>query len=153
MPQGSDSNQNYYSFIDNNTTPLVFIHGVGLDHQMWEPQTNSLKEYSIITYDLLGHGKTPFNKEEITLDDFSKQLLSVLDFLKVDKCNLVGFSLGSLIALDFASKFQDKLKSLTVIGTTYKRTDKERALVVDRFNQAKLNKPISKQALKRWFSD
>ena len=153
MSQGSDSNQNYYSFIDNNTTPLVFIHGVGLDHQMWEPQTNSLKEYSIITYDLLGHGKTPFNKEEITLDDFSKQLLSVLDFLKVDKCNLVGFSLGSLIALDFASKFQSRLKSLTVIGTTYKRTDNERALVVDRFNQAKLNKPISKQALKRWFSD
>ena len=153
MPQGSDSNQNYYSFINNNTTPLVFIHGVGLDHQMWEPQTNSLNEYSTITYDLLGHGKTPFNKEEITLDDFSKQLLSVLDFLKVDKCNLVGFSLGSLIALDFASKFQSRLKSLTVIGTTYKRTDNERALVVDRFNQAKLNKPISKQALKRWFSD
>ena len=153
MPQGSDSNQNYYSFIDNNTTPLVFVHGVGLDHQMWEPQTSSLKEYSIITYDLLGHGKTPFNKEEITLDDFSKQLLSVLDFLKVDKCNLVGFSLGSLIALDFASKFQGRLKSLTVIGTTYKRTDNERALVVDRFNQAKLNKPISKQALRRWFTD
>jgi pimeloyl-ACP methyl ester carboxylesterase len=120
---------------------------------MWEPQINFFKEYSTITYDLLGHGKTPFNKEEITLDDFSKQLLSILEFLKVDKCNLVGFSLGSLIALDFASKFQGRLKSLTVIGTTYKRTDNERALVIDRFNQAKLNKPISKQALKRWFSD
>ncbi|MDC1159115.1 alpha/beta hydrolase [Candidatus Pelagibacter sp.] len=153
MSQGLDSKQNYYSFIDNKTTPVVFIHGVGLNHQMWEPQTNSLKEYSTITYDLLGHGKTPFNKEEITLDDFSKQLLSILEFLKVDKCNLVGFSLGSLIALDFASKFQSRLKSLTVIGTTYKRTDNERALVVDRFNQAQLNKPISKQALKRWFSD
>ena len=153
MPQGLDSNQNYYSFIDNNTAPLVFIHGVGLDHQMWDPQIQSLNKYSTITYDLLGHGKTPFNKEEITLDDFSKQLYSILEFLKVDKCNLIGFSLGSLIALDFASKFQDKLNSLTVIGTTYKRTDDERALVVERFNQAKLNKPISKQALKRWFSD
>jgi (E)-2-((N-methylformamido)methylene)succinate hydrolase len=153
MPQGLDSKQNYYSFIDNNTTPLVFIHGVGLNHQMWEPQINSLKEHSIITYDLLGHGKTPFNKEKITLNDFSNQLLSLLEFLKIDKCNLIGFSLGSLIALDFASNFQDKLNSLTVIGTTYKRTEEERALVIDRFNQAKLNKPISKQALKRWFSD
>jgi (E)-2-((N-methylformamido)methylene)succinate hydrolase len=153
MPQGLDFNQNYYSFIDNNTTPLVFIHGVGLNHQMWEPQIKFLNEYSTITYDLLGHGKTPFNKKEITLDNFSEQLLSILDFLKVDKCNLIGFSLGSLIALDFASKFQDKLNSLTVIGTTYKRTDDERALVIERFNQAKLNKPISKQALKRWFSD
>ncbi|MDA9604425.1 alpha/beta hydrolase [Candidatus Pelagibacter sp.] len=153
MPQGIDSNQNYYSFIDNNKIPLVFIHGVGLNHQMWKPQINSLKEYSIITYDLLGHGKTPFNREEITLNDFSNQLLSILEFLKIDKCNLIGFSLGSLIALDFASNFQDRLSSLTVIGTTYKRTDEERALVIDRFNQAKLDKPISKQALKRWFSD
>ena len=153
MPQGLDSNENYYSFVDNNTTPLVFIHGVGLNHQMWKPQVNALKERSIITYDLLGHGKTPFYKDTITLNDFSNQLLSLLEFLKVDKCNLIGFSLGSLIALDFASNFQDRLSSLTVIGTTYKRTDKERAFVIDRFNQAKLNKPISRQALKRWFSD
>ncbi len=153
MVEGLDSNQNYYSFINNNTTPVVFIHGVGLNHQMWEPQINSLKEYSMIAYDLLGHGKTSLNKEEITLNDFSDQLLSILRFLKIDKVNLVGFSLGSLIALDFASKFKDRLNKLILIGTTYKRTDDERALVLDRYNQAKLNKPISKLALKRWFSD
>ncbi len=45
----------------------------------------------------------------------------------------MGFSLGSLIALDFASKFQHKLKSLTLIGTTYKRTAEQRALVIERF--------------------
>ena len=55
--------------------------------------------------------------------------------------------------LEFASKFKDKLNSLTVSGTTYKRTEEERSKVIDRFNQAKLNKPISKQALKRWFTD
>ena len=95
-------------------TPLVFIHGVGLDHKMWEPQINSLNDHSIITYDLLGHGRTPYNKEEVTLNDFSNQLDDLLQFLKVDKINLIGFSLGSLIALDFASKFQDKLKTLNI---------------------------------------
>jgi len=153
MPHSFDPNQNYYSFIDNNTEPLVFIHGVGLDHKMWDAQVNSLSDHSIITYDLLGHGKTPYNKEEVTLNDFSNQLDYLLKFLKIDKVNLVGFSLGSLIALDFASKFQHKLKSLTVIGTTYKRTVEQRDLVVERFEQAKLHKPISKQALKRWFTD
>ena len=153
MSQGFDLDQNYYSFIDNNTVPLVFVHGVGLDHQMWKPQINSLNEYSTITYDLLGHGKTPFNKEEVTLNNFSNQLVSLLNFLKIEKINLIGFSLGSLIGLDFASKFQNKLNTLTLIGTTYKRTKKERSQVIDRFNQAKLNKPVSKQALKRWFSD
>ena len=33
---------------------VVFIHGVGLDQQMWKPQIVALKEYSTITYDLLG---------------------------------------------------------------------------------------------------
>ena len=153
MSQGFDLDQNYYSFIDNNTVPLVFVHGVGLDHQMWKPQINSLNEYSTITYDLLGHGKTPFNKEEVTLNNFSNQLVSLLNFLKIEKINLIGFSLGSLIGLDFASKFQNKLNTLTLIGTTYKRTEKEKFQVIDRFNQAKLNKPISKQALTRWFTD
>jgi pimeloyl-ACP methyl ester carboxylesterase len=153
MPHNFDPNQNYYSFIDNNTEPLVFIHGVGLDHKMWDSQIALLNNYSTITYDLLGHGKTPYNKEEVTLNDFSDQLDYLLKFLKIDKINLVGFSLGSLIALDFASKFQNRLKSLAVIGTTYKRTTDQRALVVERFEQAKLNKPISKQALNRWFTD
>ena len=153
MSQSFDPNQNYYSFIDNGTTPIVFIHGVGLDHKMWRHQIESLKEYSTITYDLLGHGKTPYNKEEVSLNDFSNQLVLLLKFLKIDKINLVGFSLGSLIALDFASKFQNKLAKLILLGTTYKRTEKERSQVIDRFNQAKLNKPLSKQALKRWFSD
>jgi len=153
MPHNFDPNQNYYSFIDNNTEPLVFVHGVGLDHKMWDSQIASFNNCSTITYDLLGHGKTPYNKEEITLNDFSDQLDYLLKFLKIDKINLIGFSLGSLIALDFASKFQNKLKSLTVIGTTYKRTEEQKALVIERFKQAKLNKPISKQALKRWFTD
>ena len=153
MSQNFDPNQNYYSYNDNNTVPVVFIHGVGLDHQMWKSQIVALKEYSTITYDLLGHGKTIHNKEEVTLDDFSNQLTSILNFLKIDKINLVGFSLGSLIALDFASKFQDKLNNLVLIGTTYKRSVEQRALVIERFEQAKLNKPISKQALKRWFTD
>ena len=153
MPHNFDPSQNYHSFIDNKTDPLVFIHGVGLDHKMWDSQIVSLNNYSTITYDLLGHGKTPYNKEEVTLNDFSDQLDYLLKFLEIDKINLIGFSLGSLIALDFASKFQNKLKSLTVIGTTYKRTREQRALVIERFEQAKLSKSISRQALKRWFTD
>ena len=132
MSQGFDLNGNYYSFVNNNTVPLVFIHGVGLDHKMWKPQIDSLKNYSTLTYDLLGHGKTDLTLNEITLDDFSNQLRSILKFLKIDKINLIGFSLGSLIAINFASKFQNVLERLTLIGTTYKRTDEQRAKVLER---------------------
>ena len=153
MSQNFDLNQNYYLFNKKNSIPIVFIHGVGLDHQMWNDQTDYFNEYSTLTYDLLGHGKTPCNKEKLSLKDFSDQLLEILDYLKIEKIHLIGFSLGSLIALDFSSHFQKKVEKLILIGTTYKRSNVERSLVLDRYNQAKLNKPISKQALKRWFSD
>jgi len=153
MSENFDPNQNYYFFNKKKSIPVVFIHGVGLDHQMWVKQVNYLNEFSILTYDLLGHGKTPFNKDKLSLKDFSDQLLGLLDYLKIEKINLVGFSLGSLIALDFSSRYQEKIDKLILIGTTYKRSDQERSLVLERYNQAKLNKPISKQALKRWFSD
>ena len=153
MSQNFDPNQNYYFFNKKDSIPIVFIHGVGLNHQMWNNQVDYLNEFSILTYDLLGHGKTPCNKDKLSLKDFSYQLLRILDYLKIEKINLVGFSLGSLISLDFTSRFQNKVEKLILIGTTYKRSDQERSLVLDRYNQAKLNKPISKQALKRWFSD
>ena len=73
------NNQNHYTFINNKTVPIVFIHGVGLDSNMWGPQINYFKDYSTITYDLLGHGKTPFKKEEIKMKDYVDQLLSLTE--------------------------------------------------------------------------
>ena len=153
MSNNFDPNQNHYIYVKKDNTPLVFIHGVGLDHQMWKPQIENLNEFSTITYELLGHGKTPCKKGKLNLTDFSNQLNEILEHLNIEKIHLVGFSLGSLIALDFASKSEDKIDKLILIGTTYKRSSEERSLVLDRYNQAKLNKPISKQALKRWFTD
>jgi pimeloyl-ACP methyl ester carboxylesterase len=153
MSKNFDPNQNHYFYYKKDSIPLVFIHGVGLNNQMWNEQVDYLNEFSILTYDLIGHGKTPCNKDKLTLKDFSNQLLEILDYLNIERINLVGFSLGSLIALDFSARYQKKLEKLILIGTTYKRSDQERSLVLDRYNQAKLNKPISKQALKRWFSD
>ena len=121
MSLSFDPNQNYFYFKNNKTIPLLFIHGVGLDHQMWEPQVRSLNEFSILTYDILGHGKTPFKKDKITLEEFSDQINSILNHHEIPKINLVGFSLGSLIALNFALSFQEKLNKLILIGTNYLR--------------------------------
>ena len=74
MSENFDTNQNHYYFNKKNSVPIVFIHGVGLDHQMWREQVNYLNEFSILTYDLLGHGKTPYNKNKLRFNDFSNQL-------------------------------------------------------------------------------
>ena len=51
----------------NDKNPIVFIHGVGLNKDIWEPQINFFKNYNTLTYDLLGHGKTPLKNLKLVL--------------------------------------------------------------------------------------
>jgi pimeloyl-ACP methyl ester carboxylesterase len=133
--------------------PLVFVHGVGLTHEIWKPQLDYFKNYTTLSYDILGHGKTSLNKININFDDFSEQLIKLINELNFQKIHLVGFSIGSLVARNFATKHNDRLQSLTLLGSTYKRSEEQQKIVNDRFNLSKKNHTLSKQALKRWFTD
>ena len=133
--------------------PIVFIHGVGLTYEIWQPQLDFFKNYSNLAYDILGHGKSSLKKQNISFDDFSDQLINLIDELNFQKIHLVGFSIGSLIARNFATKFNDRLQSLVLLGSIYKRTEQQQKIVNERFNQAKKELKLSKLALKRWFTD
>ena len=138
----------------NEKNPIVFIHGVGLSKEIWEPQINFFKNYNTLVYDLLGHGKTPLKKSKVSFEDFTKQLVRLVKELNLNKIHLVGFSLGALIARHFASEYSDKLSSLIIHGSIYKRTEEQKRVVKNRYEVAKMNKPASKQsALRRWLSE
>lgn len=156
MSKTSDLFQTFYKFSKvNEKNPIVFIHGVGLNSEMWEPQVNFFKDdYNVITYDLPGHGNTPLKKGKLQLDEYSKQLLNLIKELNFNKIHLVGFSLGALIARDFASKYSDRLSSLIIHASIYKRSEEQKRVVISRFNGAKVNRPASKlNALRRWFNE
>ena len=155
MPYTSNSFSTFYSLNKvNKDNPIVFVHGVGLNNEIWKPQIDFFKEYNTLTYDLLGHGKTPLNKLKVTFNDFSRQLLNLINELKFKKIHLVGFSLGALVARHFASKHNDRLCSLIIHGSIYKRTEEQKRIVINRFNVAKLNRPASKKsALTRWLTE
>ena len=155
MSRTSDSFETYYKYNNlNQNDPIIFIHGIGLNHEIWDEQIKYFKNYSTIVYDLIGHGKTPFNKSRITMKDFSKQLLKLVDSLNINKFHLVGFSLGSLIARDFAALYSDRLSSLTIFGTVYKRSEDEKRQIINRYETMKLKKDVSKiRAVQRWFTE
>ena len=154
MTKDTDSSETFYLLNKaDKKIPIVFIHGVGLTHEIWQPQLEYFKNYTTLSYDILGHGKTPLNITNISFDDFSKQLLRLINELKFDKIHLIGFSIGSLIARNFAIKHGNLLQSLTLLGSIYKRSAEQQKIVDDRFSLAKKNLKLSKKALKRWFTD
>ena len=152
MINAKDSKDTFYILNKKQDTPVVLIHGVGLSHKIWEPQINSFNN-TIIAYDILGHGNTPLTKSQISFDDFSLQLLNLIDELKFEKIHLVGFSIGSLIARNFASNYNNRLESLTLLCSVFQRSKEQQQIVNDRFELSKKSRTLSKQALKRWFTD
>jgi len=154
MKTGNTASGTFYVFNKKEqSVPIVFIHGVGLTYEIWQPQLDFFKNYSTISYDILGHGKSSLTKKNINFDDFSDQLIELINELKVDKIHLVGFSIGSLIARNFATKYNDRLQSLILLGSIYKRSEQQQEIVNQRFEQAKKELKLSRQALKRWFTD
>ena len=104
--------------VEGNGNPIVFIHGLSDNLNYWESLTSSLKnDYKVIRYDLRGHGESELGNDELSIDLFTNDLHNLLDTLDVDKVNLVGFSLGGEIALDFAVKYPSRVSSLVLMST------------------------------------
>ena len=152
MINNFDSKRTFYQINIKKDPPIIFVHGVGLNHSIWEPQIDAF-DNTVIVYDILGHGKTPLVKQNITFEDFSDQLTNLVDELNIKRFHLVGFSIGSLIARNFACKFNHRLESLTLLCSVFKRRKDQQQIVNDRFELAKKNNSLSKQALKRWFTE
>ena len=154
MVTGNTASGTFYVFNKKEQSiPVVFIHGVGLTYEIWQPQLDFFKNYSYLSYDILGHGKSSLTKQNINFDDFSEQLIELIDELKIEKIHLVGFSIGSLIARNFATRYSERLQSLILLGSIYKRSEQQQKTVNERFEQAKKELKLSSQALKRWFTD
>ena len=137
-------------------SPVILVHGLGMNRQMWQWQMDSLTpHFSVICYDLLGHGESVNPEIPCQLSQFSGQLLALMNGLNLESCALVGFSLGGLIVQDFALNHPEKVDALAILNTAHGRTESERKAVLKRVQQAAEHGPASTvtDALQRWFSN
>ena len=147
----------YFRQTGEGERTVVLIHGVGLDHRMWDELSARLVAagHRVLCYDLLGHGRTPALSHAVELRDFSEQLHNLLRDQQINGSTLVGFSLGALVARACAVQDHTRLSELVLLNSVYARTEQQREAVRQRYQQAREKGQASliDDALRRWFSD
>jgi pimeloyl-ACP methyl ester carboxylesterase len=135
--------------------PVVLIHGVGLNKEMWGGQVVGLAEhFQVIVYDMLGHGESPRPTVDVGLADYARQLHELLEHLDVPQAVVVGFSMGGLVARAFALHYAQQTTALVVLNSVFERSPEQRDGVLARASQAAQYGPgaNAEAALSRWFS-
>ena len=154
LKKHTDTHGNYYEFREIRNPPTtIFIHGVGLDNTMWYPQKEYFHDKSVLFYDLFNHGQSNGGFKELNFEIYNIQLLNLINELHLEKINIVGFSIGALIAQHFTEKFYNKVNKLVLIGSVYKRSDKQIETVQKRYSEALNGVSITEDSIKRWFSE
>lgn len=93
--------------------PVLLIHG-GLGHaDIWAAQVADLMtDHMVIVADSRGHGRSTRTEAPYGYDLMASDYLALLDHLKIDKVDLVGWSDGGIIGLDIAMSHPDRLSHL-----------------------------------------
>lgn len=108
----------YYESVGTGK-PLLFLHGLGSCGADWLLQIPFFsQEFQVITPDLRGHGKSEKEADSYTIADHAEDMAYLLEALGIDSCDVVGLSLGSFVAMQLALDFPQKVKSLTLAGST-----------------------------------
>jgi len=96
--------------------PLVLLHGIGSASDSWEYQLDHFaRDYRVIAWDAPGYGGSgDLDMETPSAADFADALDRLFGALGIQRCHLVGHSLGALIAAAFASRHPDWILSLTL---------------------------------------
>lgn len=115
----STSNVDFRAFKQGAQPSAVFLHGFGSDLHTWDGVWAALGEnlgenFAALRYDLRGFGASvcrqpvPFKHAD--------DLLTVLDATAIDRCDLVGVSMGGSIALNFTLDHPERVRNLVLIS-------------------------------------
>ncbi|WFU87319.1 alpha/beta hydrolase [Rhizobium sp. CC1099] len=93
--------------------PIVFIHGGLGSADVWGRQVEDFaKDHLVIVADSRGHGRSTRSGQPFGYDLMTSDYVALLDYLKLDKVTLVGWSDGGIIGIDMAMKHPEKLTRL-----------------------------------------
>ena len=106
--------------IGRGSQVLLLIHGHPFDHTMWRPQFEPIARlgWRLIAPDLRGYGASRGGGgEKATLEVFARDLIALLDHLKIERAVVAGLSMGGQIAMEICRLVPNRVKGLVLAAT------------------------------------
>lgn len=112
---------------------IVFAHGLLWSGQMFEAQTNALKDrYRCITFDFRGQGQSEVTRGGYDMDTLYRDTAALIEALNCTPCHFAGLSMGGFIGMRLAVSRPEFLRSLILLSTS---ADPEPMENVPRYNR------------------
>lgn len=115
MPSLTINNANYHYTQTGNGEPLLLLHGFTGSGDNWREHVSPFAEqFSVLTIDILGHGRSsaPSDPDRYSMEAVSADLVAMLDALEIERCHLLGYSMGGRLALFTAVHHPNRVRSL-----------------------------------------
>lgn len=105
---------------------LMLSNSLGTDLHMWDPQVAALTEhFRLVRYDRRGHGKSGVPKGPYNMEMLGRDVLAVLDALKIEKINWCGLSMGGMVGMWLGANAPQRINRLILSNTSAYFADKE----------------------------
>ena len=97
--------------------PLLVIHGCGADIKSMEYQIDYFKDkYRVIAADNRGQGKSELKTDSLTYTQITKDWEGLVNYLKLDSINILGWSDGGIVGLKMGINNNTKIKKIITMG-------------------------------------
>ncbi|HEY1248869.1 MAG TPA: alpha/beta hydrolase [Nitrososphaera sp.] len=121
----ADTIKTYYEdHGDKGSYPLILIHPIGGNVLIWHHEISLFLKsgFRVIAYELRGHHRTNMGKVgAYAMQDLVNDLLHLLEHLKINKCTIIGHSIGGIIASMYAAQYPDGVDAIIQINSSPKK--------------------------------
>jgi pimeloyl-ACP methyl ester carboxylesterase len=119
MPSAKINGININYQVEGQGEPLVLIMGLGAPLSSWKYNIPFFKQhFRVVYFDNRGIGKTDKPQGPYTISMMADDTLGLMDYLNIKKANMVGFSMGGVIALEIATSHPDRITKLILNSTS-----------------------------------
>jgi len=132
MPVLKLNSHNLYFEVHGSGDPLVLIAGLASDSQSWLPIVEPLsKKYQVIVFDNRGVGRSSPIDIDMNISQMADDCFALIKHLNLSSVNVLGHSMGGMIAMNLAVKYPEMVDKLILVATATKLNNRNLELFND----------------------